>query len=75
MEINENTKLKDIMKEYPWLLDEAVQLDERLKVLKSPVAKALLSRADVKEASKRSGVAAEQIIAKIRELAEKHSNA
>ena len=75
MEMNENTRLKDIMKEYPWLLDEAVEMDERLKVLKSPMAKMLLSRADLKEAAKRSGHSAEEIIAKIRELVKEHESA
>ena len=42
MEINSNTKLTDILKEYPWLPDELVKLDGRLGVLKTPVGKMMI---------------------------------
>ena len=42
IEITEATKLSALMREYPWLVDEAVKMDSRFKVLKSPVGKLFL---------------------------------
>ena len=33
MEFNSNTKLTDILKEYPWLPDELEKLDGRFKII------------------------------------------
>ena len=72
MEITNDTKLKELIKAYPWLIDEAVKEDERLKVLRTPLGKMMIGKADINEAAKRSGYPAEKIIEKIREAIRKH---
>ncbi len=70
--LNENTRLKDIMAAYPWLKDEAMQMDERLRVLDSPLVRVLLGRATIRDAGKRSGFPAEAIIAEIEKMVDRH---
>ena len=72
MQLTEKTKLKDILNEYPWLIDEAVQIDEQFKKLRSPLGKLLIAKADIAEASRRTGVDAGTIIEKIDEMIEAH---
>ena len=72
MELTKDTKLKDILKEYPWLIDEAVKLDGRFKALRSPLGKLLLAKADVAEASRRTGIDAQEIIDNIEAMIRAH---
>lgn len=72
MQLTEKTRLKDILNEYPWLIDEAVQIDEQFKKLCSPLGKLLIAKADIAEASRRTGVDAGTIIEKIEEMIEAH---
>ena len=72
MELTKDTKLKDMLKEYPWLIDEAVKLDGRFKALRSPLGKLLLAKADVAEASRRTGIDAQEIIDNIEAMIRAH---
>ena len=73
MVLSKDTKLKDLLAAYPWLIDEAVEIDRRLGVLRSPLGRALIRRADIAEAARRMGVTSEEVIGKVEELIEKHS--
>ena len=44
MEINKNTKLSDILAEYPWLPDELIKIDGRFRIVKTPVGKMMLKK-------------------------------
>jgi len=72
MDLTPNTRLRDILAAYPWLTEELPRLDGRLAVVRSPLGRALLKRADIAEAARRSGYPAEQIIEKLRELIAAH---
>ncbi len=72
MNIDKNTKLRDLMKKYPWLIDEAVKLDPQFKQLKSPVAKVWLKTATVSDLSKKAGVSADEVINTIKTIIAKH---
>ena len=56
MTIDENTKLKDILDAYPWLLDELKRTEPRAKpflaMMNTPLAKATLKKATVADAAK-----------------------
>ncbi|MBQ7566682.1 MAG: hypothetical protein IJT18_06140, partial [Oscillospiraceae bacterium] len=56
MTITPQTKLADILAEYPWLLDEAAKRDARLKLLRTLPGRALLRRATVAELAARAEV-------------------
>ena len=72
MMITKDTKLADLLQEYPWLKSEVVQISDKFKMLNTPVGKIMLKKATVAEMSKKSGIAEDQIIQKLTELIEKH---
>lgn len=72
MKITETTKLAELMKEYPWLVEEAVKLDERLKVLKNPLMKAVIKKASVKDLAEKAEFTPEAVIEKIENMIAEH---
>lgn len=68
MEITRDTRLSDVLREYPWLLEEAVKLDSRFRMLDSPLGRLLMRRATVAELSRRTGIAEDVLVSRIREL-------
>ena len=72
MTIREDTPLRDILAVYPWLIDEAVRLDDRFRLLKTPIGRMLLKKATVADASARTGFPSHQIIAEITKMIEAH---
>ena len=72
MNITKDTKLKDLLAEYPWLKDEITKVNDKFKMLNTPVGKIMLGKADISEMSKKSGMDAEQIISKLTELIQNH---
>ncbi|MBR5381447.1 MAG: DUF1858 domain-containing protein [Oscillospiraceae bacterium] len=75
MKLTQETKLKDLLAAYPWLIDEAVKLDGRFRALRSPLARRLIAKADIAEASRRTGVDTETIIAAIEDMVRNHREA
>ena len=72
MEITKETKLADLIAQYPWLKEEMAKVNEKFKMLNSPVGKIMMGKATIVEMSKKSGMEAEAIIGKIKELIENH---
>ena len=72
MMITKDTKLADLLQEYPWLKSEVMQISDKFKMLNTPMGKIMLKKATVAEMSKKSGIAEDQIIQKLTELIEKH---
>ncbi len=72
MEINKETKLADIIAQFPWLKEEMAKVNEKFKMLNSPIGKIMMGKATIAEMSKKSGMEAEVIIGKIKELIENH---
>ena len=72
MTITRETKLKDLLAEYPWLKDELSNVNEKFKMLNTPMGKIMLGKADIAEMSKKSGLDEAQIISKLTELIRNH---
>ena len=72
MEITKDTKLADLITQYPWLKMEMAKVNEKFKMLNTPVGKIMLGKATIAEMSKKSGMEAETIIEKIMEIIENH---
>ena len=72
MEITKETKLADLIAQYPWLKEEMAQVNEKFKMLNSPIGKIMMGKATIAEMSKKSGMEAEAIIGQIKELISKH---
>ncbi len=72
MEITKETKLSDLLARYPWLKEELSKVDERFKMLNTPMGKIMMGKATIAEMSKKSGMDADAIIGKICGLIEAH---
>ena len=72
MKLTKDTRLKDLQAAYPWLIDEAARIDRRVAALRSPLGRLLIAKADMAEASRRTGVDTDTIIASIEEMIRRH---
>ena len=72
MEITKETKLSDLLSQYPWLNDELSKVNDKFKMLNTPMGKIMMGKATIAEMSKRSGIDAAVIIGKISKLIEAH---
>ena len=72
--ITAETRLSDLIAQYPWLKEEMVKVNEKFKMLNSPVGKLMMGKATIAEMSKRSGMDADIIISRINEIISNHTN-
>ena len=72
MEITKETKLSDLLGQYPWLKEELSKVNDKFKMLNTPMGKIMMGKATIAEMSKKSGMDANAIIGKIGELIEAH---
>ncbi len=72
MDFDEKTKLADIINTYPWLPEAVAKKDKRLEIINTPVVKALIKRATLADASKRSGYPLDEIIRELQKLIDEH---
>ena len=71
-EITKDTKLKDLISTYPWLKDEMAKVNDKFKMLNTPVGKVMLGKATITEMSKKSGMDADVLISRISDLIKSH---
>ena len=62
------TKLSDLLGQYPWLKEELSKVNNKFKMLNTPMGKIMMGKATIAEMSKRSGMDADVIIGKVSEL-------
>ena len=55
MKLTRDTKVADVFKEYPWLKDELIKMDDKFKMLDSPMAALVLKKATLQDASGKIG--------------------
>jgi hypothetical protein len=70
--ITAETKLSDLIAQYPWLKEEMVKVNEKFKMLNSPVGKLMMGKATIAEMSKRSGMEMDVLIGRLNEIIENH---
>jgi len=67
MEINLDTKIYDLLKEYPFLEDELIRINPKFKKLKNPILKRTVARiASIKQAASVGGMDAGELLNRIR---------
>ena len=71
-ELNESTRVQALIDRYPFLVDEAIRIDERFAMIRNPLVRALVKKATLGDLSRRAGIPMEQITGTIRELLEKY---
>ncbi len=72
MEINEQTKLKDILAAYPWLPEALIQIDGRFGIINNPIGKLLIRTATVRDAAQKAGYPVEQVLEELKKLIAGH---
>ena len=71
-EINENTRLKDILAAYPWLPEELIKIDGRFRIINNPIGKMLVRTASVKDAAQKAGYPVDRVLEELKQLLAKH---
>lgn len=74
MEITKETKLADLLAEYPWLKAELPKVNEKFKMLNTPVGKIMLGKATIAEMSKKSGMEIDKLVSRLKTLIEEHKD-
>lgn len=73
IKIDAATKLTDLADTYPWLLDEAVKLSDKLKVLKGPMGRILIKGKTIADAAGKANVTEEALIRQITDMISAHA--
>ncbi len=72
VEITPETKLMDLLKQYPFLKDELPKINKKFRMLKTSMAKVMMRNADINEMSRRSGMGVGEIISMLDDIIKKH---
>lgn len=72
MQITRDTRLLDLINPYPWLKDELPKINEKFKMLNTPMGKIMMGKATIVEMSKKSGMDADTLIRKLHQLIGSH---
>lgn len=72
MQITRDTRLLDLINRYPWLKDELPKINEKFKILNTPMGKIMMGKATIVEMSKKSGMDADTLIRKLQQLIGSH---
>ena len=72
MQITRDTRLLDLINQYPWLKDELPKINEKFKMLNTPMGKIMMGKATIVEMSKKSGMDADTLIRKQQQLIGSH---
>lgn len=71
--LSAETRLKDLLKTYPWLKAELVKLRPEFKMLNSPLGKLIVARATLKDVSERSGMSVDELLKSLQKLIAAHA--
>lgn len=72
MEIHENTRLADLLAANPWLPEVAVKIDDRLRIVNTPLGRMLIRKYTIADVSRRTGYATADIIREIQKVIDDH---
>ncbi len=70
MSITQNTKISDIMAEYPWLKQELIRKNAKFRKLDSPMARIMMKRVTILDVSRKFGYEPASIITKLQQMIE-----
>ncbi|MBS6735669.1 MAG: DUF1858 domain-containing protein [Clostridiales bacterium] len=73
MELNRDTKLKDIVSAYPSLKTRLAEINPKFSLLNSPIGKVMIGKVTISDMSQRSGMDMNSLIDGIRKLIEEET--
>ena len=71
-EINKNTKVGVLIKEYPWLVDEVKKLSSRALKLSPTLIKMVVSHMTLEEIAKQAETPTDELIEQLKDLIRQH---
>lgn len=72
MEINEKTKVGELLKQYPFLRDELAKITDQVSLLDNPITRAVVSRMNLLDVSGKAGLDINTVISKVKEMILNH---
>ena len=72
MEINEKTKVGELLKQYPFLRDELAKITDQVSLLDNPITRAVVSRMSLLDVSGKAGLDINTVISKVKEMVLNH---
>ena len=72
MEINEKTKVGELLKQYPFLRDELAKITAQVSLLDNPITRAVVSRMSLLDVSGKAGLDINTVISKVKEMILNH---
>lgn len=73
MELNRDTKLKDIVSAYPSLKTRLAEINPKFSLLNSPIGKVMIGKVTISDMSQKSGMDMNSLIDGIRKLMEEET--
>lgn len=73
MELTSKTKLQDLLNEYPWLKEEIIKVNDKFKLLHTPLANVMLGKADLSMVGEKADMDVDVLIEKLKELIASHN--
>ena len=73
MEITRETRLSDLINQYSWLKDELPKINDKFKMLNTPMGRIMMGKATIAEMSKKSSMDADTLIRKLQQLIGSHA--
>ena len=70
MEINKNTKLTELLEQYPFLKEEALKISEKFAIIDTPIGKMLLKNASIADLCRKANLSEATVLKKIQSLIE-----
>ncbi len=72
LNLNQNTKVTDILNTYPWLKDELIKMSDQFKILDNPLAKMFLSNATLSDVAKKANLDLDAVLAQLKQMIAAH---
>lgn len=72
--ITADTKLKDLLKQYPFLKKRLPEISSHFRMISSPLGKLMISRATIKMMCEKSGISMERLVNGITEIIQSEEN-
>ncbi len=73
MEITRETRLSDLINQCSWLKDELPKINDKFKMLNTPMGKIMMGKATIAEMSKKTSMDADTLIRRLQQLIGSHA--
>ena len=74
MKFTAQTKVNDILQQFPWLSEELPKYDERLAIINNPLARVFIGSATLQTAADKAGMNVNEIIRMLEQLIKDHGD-